>query len=440
MWLASFSPPAFLDTLGRKLVKNIRSDEFPIPTVAWTDQPNPAACRRDIRVESLPAAESGHFPMMSTARPTFLEFFAGGGMAHVGLAGQFDCAFANDLDPMKCAVYRANFPDVPLEQGDVWNLNAASLPSADLAWASFPCQDLSLAGNRRGLNAPRSGAFWGFWNVIEKLGPRAPKTIVIENVAGLLSSHNGRDFTALITELADAGFRVGAMLIDAALFSPQSRPRLFIIAHKGRIPVGLEAENPDPVFHPPGLRAAVDALPDTTHLAWVRWRAPQPRTRNTDLASLLDHNPPEDAWRPDAAARKLIDQMAPLHRQRVEAALENPGWNAGAVFRRIRIENGQRVQRAEVRYDGLAGCLRTPAGGSSKQLLLVTENGRARLRAISAREAARLMGLDDGYRLPASETNGLKVVGDGVSVPVVRWLGQHLLAPLVSGGSARAAA
>jgi DNA (cytosine-5)-methyltransferase 1 len=50
------------------------------------------------------------------------------------------------------------------------------------------------------------------------------------------------------------------------------------------------------------------------------------------------------------------------------------------------------------------------------------------------------MGLDDGYRLPASETNGLKVVGDGVSVPVVRWLGQHLLAPLVSGGSARAAA
>lgn len=377
---------------------------------------------------------------MPAARPSFLEFFAGGGMAHVGLSGRFDCAFANDLDPMKCAAYRANFPDVRIEQGDVWNLAPASLPAADLAWASFPCQDLSLAGGRRGLNAPRSSAFWGFWNVIGKLAPRAPKTIVLENVAGLLSSHNGRDFTALITELADAGFRVGAMLIDAALFSPQSRPRLFIVAHKGRIPAGLEGESPDSTFHPPNLRAAVDALPDTTHLAWVWWRLPQPTRRNADLASLLDRNPPEDAWRSDAATAKLIDQMAPLHRQRVDAALANPEWSAGAVFRRIRIENGQRIQRAEIRYDGLAGCLRTPAGGSSKQLLLVTENGRARLRAVSAREAARLMGLDDTYRLPAAETSALKVVGDGVSVPVVRWLGEHLLAPLVTGGSARAAA
>jgi DNA (cytosine-5)-methyltransferase 1 len=377
---------------------------------------------------------------MPSARPSFLEFFAGGGMAHVGLSGRFDCAFANDLDPMKCATYRANFPDVRIEQGDVWNLAPATLPTANLAWASFPCQDLSLAGSRRGLNAPRSGAFWGFWNVIEKLGARAPKTIVIENVAGLLSSHNGRDFTVLITELADAGFRVGALLIDAALFSPQSRPRLFIIAHKGRIPGGLEADSPDPTFHPSNLRAAVEALPDTTHLAWVWWRLPQPTKRNADLASLLDRNPPEAMWRSAAATAKLIGQMAPLHRQRVEAALENPNWNAGAVFRRIRIENRQRIQRAEIRYDGLAGCLRTPAGGSSKQLLLVTENGHVRLRAVSAREAARLMGLDDNYRLPAAETSALKVVGDGVSVPVVRWLGEHLLAPLATGGSARAAA
>ncbi len=377
---------------------------------------------------------------MPKARPTFLEFFAGGGMAHVGLAGQFDCAFANDLDLMKCAVYRANFPEAPLEQGDVWDLNSASLPTADLAWASFPCQDLSLAGNRRGLNAPRSGAFWGFWNVIQSLKSRAPPTILIENVAGLLSSHNGRDFTALVSEFADAGYRVGALLIDAALFSPQSRQRLFIVAHKGRIPADLESAGPDPVFHPKGLRSAVESLPDSTHLAWVWWRLPQPTRHNVDLASLLDRNPPESAWRSDAATRKLIDQMAPLHRQRIDAALGDPAWKAGAVFRRIRLENGQRIQRAEVRYDGLAGCLRTPAGGSSKQLLLVTENGRARLRAITAREAARLMGLDDAYRLPTSETNGLKVVGDGVSVPVVRWLGQHLLAPLAAGRSARAAA
>ena len=89
---------------------------------------------------------------MRAARPSFLEFFAGGGMAHTGLSNRFDCAFANDLDRMKCDAYRANFPDVRIEQGDVWNLAPANLPTADLAWASFPCQDLSLAGNGAGVS------------------------------------------------------------------------------------------------------------------------------------------------------------------------------------------------------------------------------------------------------------------------------------------------
>lgn len=373
-------------------------------------------------------------------RPAFLEFFAGGGMARVGLSGRFDCAFANDIDPMKCAAYRANFPEDEIVQGDIWDLAPRQVPTAQLAWASFPCQDLSLAGNRRGLNAPRSGAFWGFWNTIENLRDRAPKTIVIENVAGLLSSHRGRDFTTLLTTLADAGYRVGAMQIDAALFSPQSRQRLFIVAHKGKLPATLVADEPDPTYHPPTLRAAVETLPDTTHMAWVWWRLPHPPRRNADLASLLERNPPEHAWRSDAATKHLLAQMAPLHRQRVEAALGDPKWQAGAVFRRIRIEKGTRVQRAEIRYDGMAGCLRTPAGGSSKQLLLVTENGRARLRPMLAREAARLMGLEDSYRLPAGETAALKVSGDGVSVPVVRWLSEHLLAPLAGGAPAKAAA
>jgi DNA (cytosine-5)-methyltransferase 1 len=377
---------------------------------------------------------------MAATRPSFLEFFAGGGMARQGLAGYFDCAFANDFDPMKCATYRRNFPHEPLDEGDIWNLDVRALPEAGLAWASFPCQDLSLAGERRGLNAPRSGAFWGFWNIIGKLGERAPRTLVIENVSGLLSSHGGRDFTALVTQLADAGYRVGAMLIDAALFSPQSRQRLFIIAHKGRLPAGLTSDQPDAVYHPAALCSAVEALPDTTHIAWVWWRLPYPPKRNSDLAALLDRNPPEDAWRSEDDAQRLLDLMAPLHRQRVEAALADKKWRAGAVFRRIRVEGGQRVQRAEIRYDGMAGCLRTPAGGSSKQLLLVTENGRARLRPLLAREAARLMGCDESYILPARETAALKVLGDGVSVPVVRWLGQHLLAPLAAGRSGAQAA
>ncbi len=369
--------------------------------------------------------------------PAFLEFFAGGGMAHLGLGGLFECAFANDIDTAKCAAYRANFGDT-ITQGDIWKLDAAVLPDAALAWASFPCQDLSLAGGRRGLNAPRSGAFWGFWNLIEKLDTdgRAPRTLVLENVAGLLSSRGGRDFASLIETLGAANYRVGAMLVDAVHFTPQSRPRLFVIAHRGKIAPGLEGRA-DPVWHPPALQAAVSALPHEARLSWVWWSLPAPPRRNTVLADIIEPDRPDAAWREDARLQRLIGQMAPLHLARFEAALSNPKRQVGAVYRRIREENGVRIQRAEIRYDGLAGCLRTPAGGSSKQLLVITEKGGARLRALSSREAARLMGCDESYVLPKAETAALKLMGDGVCVPAVRWLGEHLLSPLVAGRARR---
>ncbi|MEM6627017.1 MAG: DNA cytosine methyltransferase [Pseudomonadota bacterium] len=377
--------------------------------------------------------------MSTDSRPKLAEFFAGGGLAHMGLKDHFDCVFANDFDAMKCAAYRANFPDSRIDHSDVWTLRPGDLPDVDLAWASFPCQDLSLAGARKGLNAPRSGAFWGFWRQIEALtaDDRAPKTLALENVAGLISSRGGKDFSALMETLTAAGYRAGAMLIDAALFSPQSRPRLFIVAHKGKIPAGLSGA-PDPVFHPPLLKEAVERLEPEARLAWVWWRPPNPSARNTRLEDVLERDPPEKSWRKPEHCARLIEMMSPLHRARFDAALKDPTWRAGAVYRRMRPEYGRKVQRAEIRYDGLAGCLRTPAGGSSRQFLLITENGQARMRPLLAREAARLMGCDESYALPKSETAALKILGDGVSIPVVRWLGDHLLSPLAGGETARA--
>jgi DNA (cytosine-5)-methyltransferase 1 len=333
---------------------------------------------------------------------------------------------------MKCAAYRANYPEDTIVQGDVWDLDAKQVPTANLAWASFPCQDLSLAGGRRGLNAPRSGAFWGFWNVIGKQRNDAPKTIVIENVVGLLSSHRGGDFAELITTLIDAGYRVGAMMIDASLFSPQSRPRLFIVAYRGAPPDHLVIDDPDPLFHTSAIVAAARKLPPRARKAWVWWRLPKPPERKQSLASVLERTPPDKVWRDEAATRKLLSQMKPLHRRRVEVALAQDGMQVGAVFRRIRIEKSKRVQRAEIRYDGLAGCLRTPAGGSSKQLLLITKDGRVRLRPLLGREAARLMGVSENYILPSRESAALKVFGDGVCVGAVKWLGENLLLPLAT--------
>ena len=365
--------------------------------------------------------------------PTALEFFAGGGLARLGLQDFFRCTFANDIDAMKARAYRQNFGDAELVEGDITALDPARVPEADLAWASFPCQDLSLAGARGGLNAARSGAFWGFWSIIEAqlAENRAPRLLVLENVTGLISSNGGRDFEALLSVLADAGYSFGGAVVDAAHFTPQSRPRIFIVAHWGAVTPELAQGTPHPILHPQPLVRAVGALPGKIRKHWVWWRLPSPPIRNTALTNIIETRPPDSAWRDSAAMERLQSQMSPSHQERLNAALASGQFAAGAVYRRIRTENGEKVQRAEIRYDGLAGCLRTPAGGSSKQLLVITQDGEARLRPLLAREAARLMGCPETYKLPNSETDGLRVMGDGVSVPVVRWLAEKLLVPLL---------
>ena len=369
------------------------------------------------------------------------EFFAGGGLARLGLEPDFRCVFANDIDPAKAGAYRRAFGTSEMREGDIWKLSSIELPgAAALAWASFPCQDLSLAGERRGLAAPRSGAFWGFHQLIEQLvdANRAPEVLALENVSGLLSSHGGADFSALVHALDDVGYRVGALEIDAALFTPQSRPRLFVIAAR-RAPASLIANAPAEPFHTPGLRNVVARMSDGLRKRFVWWRLDAPPKRNTRLADLLEDDA-RVAWNSTEQTERLVSQMSALQRARFDALRESGRREVGAVFRRIHIEHGQRVQRAEARFDGIAGCLRTPTGGSSRQLLLFVEGDLLRSRLLSPREAARLMGVPEDYPLPQSQTAALHLVGDAVCVPVVRWLSQRLLAPLAGAAEQRLSA
>lgn len=382
------------------------------------------------------------------AQWSFYEFFAGGGMARAGLGPEWKCKFANDFSAMKAKTYLANWGANHFWEGDVSQVAASSLPEqVDLVWASFPCQDLSLAGQYRGLgeacadHPTRSGTFWPFWSLMEQLRSegRGPRLIVLENVPGTITSRNGRDFEAICNALAMAGYRFGALIVDARHFVPQSRPRLFFvaIAQGVEFPIGLIGSGPSQLWHTEALCTAQRRLSSQVCKRWLWLGLPKPPARNAALADIIEDDPTGCSWHSSSETERLLAMMAPLHLEKIEMAKRFGKRSVGAVYKRTRLDKrGVKCQRAEVRLDDLAGCLRTPGGGSSRQTILVIEGKSIRSRLLSPREAARLMGLEDDYRLPARYNDAYRVAGDGVCVPVVRYLACHVLEPILSANTA----
>lgn len=114
---------------------------------------------------------------------------------------------------------------------DIWNTEAVMQQVESrpfLATASFPCVDLSLAGHWRGFDGEHSSTYFGFLEIIRRMGEQQPKVVMLENVAGFLTSRKGEDFRRAIMELAELGYWVDAIVLDARWFVPQSRPRTFV--------------------------------------------------------------------------------------------------------------------------------------------------------------------------------------------------------------------
>ena len=359
---------------------------------------------------------------------TFYEFFCGGGMARTGLGANWTCAFANDNNAAKMRSYVVNFGRGDAVLRDVACLTTADLPgSVSLAWCSFPCKDTSLAGDRAGLDGARSGTFWPFWRLMQGLRAegRAPKLIVIENPCGLLTSHDGADIDAICDALAHEGYCYGAVMLDAVVFTPQSRKRVFVVGviDDGLdLPVGLFADRPSLPFQPPQLAVAMRR--QKTAPIW--WRLPVPPQRNAAFVDILEDEPRGVPWHTQAETDRILGMMAPPHLAKVEAAKHAGKRMVGALYRRTRD-----VSRWEVRFDDVAGCLRVPTGGSSRQTIMIVEGASVRSRLLSPLEAARLMGLADDYQLPSNYNDAYGLMGDGVVVPVVRHLAEHILEPVL---------
>ena len=350
--------------------------------------------------------------------PGFLEFFAGSGLVAHGLNGIFEARWANDICPKKAAVYSANLPSAHLQVGTIADISGRDLPAAPMAWASFPCQDLSLAGLSEGIHASRSGLVWEWLRVIDEMSSK-PTLLVAENVVGLVSTASGAHYKALHAALVSRGYTVGAIVLDAELWTPQSRPRVFVIAVDKTIQIPPTLTSSVPCWlHTEPVRKAAMGLEE-----WVWWNAPVPARRRYTLDDIVDWNAPFGDIEFEARNLRLI---APRHRTLVDALPKNRRYVMPG-YRRTR--NGKQV--LELRFDNIAGCLRTPEGGSSRQILVFSINGVLRSRLLTVRETARLMGVSDDYNIPGSYNDGYKAMGDAVAAPVAQWLATTFLQPLV---------
>jgi DNA (cytosine-5)-methyltransferase 1 len=376
-------------------------------------------------------------------KKNFAEFFAGVGLVHEGLRrDQWQCLWANDISADKQATYTANYGGGAFHLDDLWNCVTAPelIPEPCFLYtASFPCTDLSLAGDRRGLAGAESGSLHAFLQILAHKNTQglAPPMVMLENVQGFLTSHQGADIAATVKSLNQLGYRVDLIELDAAHFTPQSRPRVFLFALRQEYAASImHAKNDgddgrwwqmfdmNPQLRTARIRKVIRANPD---LDWGMFDIPPPPVRSSTLADIIDTTLPADSafWWDETRKNHLYHQMFERHQAQLAAMQQADVYAYGTVFRRMR----ENQSRAELRTDGIAGCLRTPRGGSSKQILIRAGFGKWDVRLLTPREYARLQGVRDSFVLPENQNQGYFAMADAVCVPAIEFISRHVLTP-----------
>lgn len=362
-----------------------------------------------------------------TNNKSVAEFFAGIGLMRAGLEKSgWTTTFANDIDPSKRNLYLNHYigSGNHFVLDDIHNLRPKQVPTVDLATASFPCTDLSLAGRMAGLEGEQSSAFWGFVEVLKGMDSRKPPLILLENVTAFLTSHGGKDFHNALKALNKIGYAVDAFIIDAVRFVPQSRARMFVVGKLTDEPnLQIKHYLPTTDLRPEKLVQFIYQHPD------IHWDINAHLSKlppvQTNLASIVERIPrTSPIWFSRDRVQYLLNQTFERHLSKVNALKEGKAYSYLTAFRRVR--NGKSM--AEIRFDGIAGCLRTPKGGSGRQILLEVGKGEINVRLLTPKECARLMGADD-FKLSGSANDAYFGFGDAVCVPVVTWIAEHYLNP-----------
>lgn len=326
-------------------------------------------------------------PVDSGAMFSFIDLFAGiGGLrkAMEGAGGR--CVFTSEWDRFAQQTYLANFADNRPIAGDIREVDASAIPAHDVLVAGFPCQPFSIAGVSKknalgrlhGFDDETQGTL--FFDVLRILKYHRPAAFLLENVKNLKSHDRGRTFEVIKRKLEEElGYSIRTRIIDAAHFVPQHRERIVIVGFREEVPFDF-----DEIDLPArGHRVMKDVLHPENGL-----ENPEAHyTIGADAVVSEKYTLSDKLWR-------YLQDYAAKHRAK------GNGFGFGLV------EENSIARTLSARYY---------KDGSE---ILVSRGEGQNPRRLTPRECARLMGYEEGFRIPVSDTQAYKQFGNSVAVPV----------------------
>lgn len=348
----------------------------------------------------------------------FGSLFAGIGGFDLGFErASMECAWQVDNDERANAVLERHWPNVE-RYGDVQDVGKHNLKAVDLICGGFPCQDVSVAGKRKGLAGKRSGLWFEFHRILEEL---APRWVVVENVPGLLSSNGGRGFAIILRGLVEIGYGVCWRILDAQYFGvAQRRRRVFIVGHLGD---GCAAEV---LFEREG----------------GCWYPPPSRGKEKGIAAPIKASPPS---RRNAGSAPITGELivANTVHTREGQRREPTSDQFVVVYDTTQITSPENRSNPRPRDPchtlakgshpplAILGAYNWQSGGDVRHSfglpsLTANQVPAVGVRRLTPTECERLQGFPDGWTGGQSDARRYKQLGNAVAVPVAEWIGKRI--------------
>ena len=341
-----------------------------------------------------------------------LDLFSGIGGFHLGLeqAGfEFDWVGFSEIDQYANKQYKRRFPDAE-QLGDIRTIRPERLPDIDLVTFGFPCQDLSIAGKRGGLQANRSSLFFEAMRII---GAKKPKYFIFENVKGLFSSNAGQDFDLILRTIADFGYDGGWQLLNTRWFLPQNRERVYFVGH-------IRGE-PQPKVFPVGEASRIPDNRESTEQVAATLQSPGHACGNYKGMNMIQEGLKQiGTIGEDSEATRVYDPSG------CARTIKN-GGGMGAKTGLYQVKPVLTPERAEKRQNG-----RRFKEDGEEMFTLTSQDQHGvmegtNIRRLTPTECERLQGFPDGWTEGQSDTQRYRQLGNAVSVPVVKAVGERLI-------------